>query len=287
MNVLDAGLCPYRRLNTFSHVVGVRKWDIRIQLQVQRHADAAVVAVDGDVVHVANERFGERGGQGAVAQAEALASRLEVHDNLAVWQRPAHCRFDLLADLLPLNGRLSRRDRDDGIGEILAARLANAQPAKVDVIAQVGNRGVCAGVRFGWGGVHQHARVLEDQASRRGEDDRGDEQRGDRIALVKAGADRDQPGEHRHGAGHIAGEVKRVRSQRRRLVPGRTPQGNQHTADINSEGDRDHREHVPVRFERLAATGQPADRRHDHDDAAPVRIAASPSAARFSARRWP
>ena len=136
MHVLDPGLCAQRRLDALGDLVGLGERDIRVQLQVQRHADPPAVAVDGDVVHVADERLGERGGQGAVAQAEALAARLEVDDDVAVGKRPAHRRLDLVADLLALDGRLARRDRDDGIGEVLAARLPDPQPAQLDVIAQ-------------------------------------------------------------------------------------------------------------------------------------------------------
>jgi hypothetical protein len=70
VNILDMELRPQRRLNAFGDVVSGRERNIGIHLQVQRHADATVVAVDRDVVHVANKRLSERQGQGAVAQAE-------------------------------------------------------------------------------------------------------------------------------------------------------------------------------------------------------------------------
>ena len=196
VNVLHAVLRTQRGLNTLGHLVSIRERDVGVHLEMHRHADTPVMAVDGDVVHVANERLGERGGQGAVAQAEAFAARLEVHSDLAIGKRPAHRRFDRFADLLPLDGRLSGWDPDDRVGEVVAARLSNAQPPELDSVTQIGDRLVCARVRFGWRGVHQHARVLEDQASRRGEDQHGDDQRGDRVALMKAGADGDQAHEH-------------------------------------------------------------------------------------------
>src|SRR5436305_2871654 len=122
-----------------------------------------IVSIDRDVVYVAHERLAKRCSEGAVAQAEPLATRLKMHNNLAVWKRVAYGRLNLLADLLPLDSRLPRRDRDDGIGAVVPAGFPNAQAPKLDPVAQVGDRGICARVRLGGRGVHQPGRGRDDK----------------------------------------------------------------------------------------------------------------------------
>ena len=84
VDVLDLRLGAQDVLDAFGHVVSVGERYIGVHLEVKRDADLVAVTVDGDVVYIAHERLGERGGQGPVAQAQPLAARLEVNDDLAV-----------------------------------------------------------------------------------------------------------------------------------------------------------------------------------------------------------
>ena len=60
----------------------------------------------------------------------------------------------------------------------------------------------------------KHARVLDDQPRSGREDDRRDEQRGDRVALMKARTHGDQAGKDGQRAGHITCEMKGIGAQR-------------------------------------------------------------------------
>ena len=224
--------------------------------------------VDGDVVYVVHERLGQRRGQGPIAQAESPAAGLEVNDDLAIGERSAHRGFDLIADHLAFDNRLTRRHGDNRFGEVMTAGLTDPESPQLDRVTELFDGGVGESLRFGGRGVHQHLSVFVDQSGRGSKDDPGHDQRGDRVALMNACSDGDEADEHRDRAGHIAGEVKRVRAQGSRPVLRGPAKRDQHAADVNAESDADDSKHVPVGLKRLPAARQAPNRRDDHDDPA-------------------
>jgi hypothetical protein len=84
------------------------------------------------------------------------------------------------------------------------------QPAQLNAIAKPVNGLSGAGLSAGWGGVHQHPRVLEDEAPRGSEGDAGNDERGDGVSLRKPERNHDETCQDRHRAGHVAGKVKGV-----------------------------------------------------------------------------
>src|ERR1035437_2478683 len=59
VHVLDSGLRAQRGLHSLGSLVSVGQRGTRLHLEVQRHALAARVLVDGDVMHVAYQWLGE------------------------------------------------------------------------------------------------------------------------------------------------------------------------------------------------------------------------------------
>ena len=74
--------------------------------------------IDRDVVGLADERLGERGGERAVAQVEAMAARLEVDDHVGVRERVADRGLDRVGRAVALDDRLAGRHGDHGVGEV-------------------------------------------------------------------------------------------------------------------------------------------------------------------------
>ena len=140
---------------------------------------------------------------------------------------------------MPLADRRARRHRDDGVGERPPRRLAQAQPLELDRRLDAGDRG--AGRRLLVGGclVHEHVDVAPDQPRRRHEHERGDEERGDRVAAGIAGRGGDQPREHGERAGEVAAEVECVRAERLAAVAPRRPERDDGAAEIDREHDAD------------------------------------------------
>ena len=149
---------------------------------------------------------------------------------------------------------------DDRVGEVAPAGFAHAQPAQLDVVAEPADRRLGLRPGVGGGGVHQHSRVLVDQPARGGEDDARDEDRGDGVALLEAGGDRDQAAEHRERARHVAREVEGVGAQRGGFVDARGAQRHGDPRHVDQQRNADDGEDVPARVELVPALGQPDDR---------------------------
>ena len=161
----------------------------------------------------------------------------------------------------------------------MAAGLPHAQAAQLDVVAEVADRRVRAGVRLGRRGVHQHARVLEISRAAAAKMIAATSSAAIASPCWKPGADRDEAGEHGERAGHVPGEMKGVGAQRGGLVHACAPRSEtSDAADVHRERDRDHREHVPVRSN---GSPPPVSRPIASTTTTmppPARIAASPSA---------
>ena len=78
---------------------------------------------------LADQRLGQRDRERAVAQVQAVAPRFEVDDHVGVGQRIADGGLDRVGGAVTLDDGLAGRHRHDGVGEVLAAGLAQAQPA--------------------------------------------------------------------------------------------------------------------------------------------------------------
>ena len=125
VDVLDVGLGAQRGLDALGDVMGFADGGVRHHLEVQGNAGVAVVLVDDDVVGLADEWLGERNRERPVAQVQAVASRFEMHDDIAAGQRPTNRRFDVIGDAVALDDGLAGRDRDDDVSEVLATGLAH------------------------------------------------------------------------------------------------------------------------------------------------------------------
>ena len=84
-------------------------------------------------------RLGEGDREGAGAQVEALAQRLDVDDDVGVGERPADGGLDPVGDLVAGDQRLVGRGADRRVGEVVAAGLAQAQLAQLDLVERRGS----------------------------------------------------------------------------------------------------------------------------------------------------
>ncbi len=132
VDVVDAGLVAQGGLDALGDVVRLADRDVGGELEVQGEADVAVVLVDGDVVGFADQRLGQRDRQCAVAEVQPVAPRFEVDDDVGVGQRVADGGLDRVGGAVALDDGLARRDGHDGVGEVVAAGLAQPQPPQVD-----------------------------------------------------------------------------------------------------------------------------------------------------------
>ena len=120
----DVGLLAERRLDALGDVVRLSDRDVARHLQMQGHADLAVVLVDRDVVRLAHQRLGERDREHAVAEVEPLAAWLEMDHHVGLGQRVADCGLDGIGGVVALDDGLPGRHADDSIGEVAPAGLA-------------------------------------------------------------------------------------------------------------------------------------------------------------------
>ncbi len=285
--IADPRQCSDRGFDALGDVVGLLQGAVGGELEVQRDADLIAVLEDRDVVRLADGRLAERDRQDAVAEREPAATGLDVDDDVAVGQRVLDGLLDLVGGGVAFDDRSAGWDRHDHVGEIASGRFAQPQPLQLDLRAESDDRFPRDRLSARGGGVHQHLGVLQDQPARRREDDHRHDQRGDRVAVGKAGTDEDQTDEHSDRAGHVTGEMKRVRPQRRRVIPPRAPAQEHRPADVDHDRDADDREHVPLGVQRLAAATRRLIASIVTNRPPPTRIVASASADRFSARRWP
>ena len=148
------------------------------ELQVQGDVERASLFEDRDVVGLHHQRLGEGDRKHPIAQVQPAAARLDVDHHVAAGERRLDRRLDQVGRLMALDHRLTGRHRDDDVGEVAPRRLAQAQPAQLDVRPQLGDRPLGCFARLLRSAVHQHVRVLGDQAHRGRADDRRDDQRG-------------------------------------------------------------------------------------------------------------
>ena len=131
------------------------------------------------------------GSDSAIASTRSRRSRplsagLDVHHHVAARQRPLERALDQIGGAVALDDRLSGRHADDHVGEVTPRRLAQAQPAQLDVAAERRDRvlGRRSAPRSGARSISTFA-FSRDQPDRRREDDRRYEQRRQRVALPR------------------------------------------------------------------------------------------------------
>ena len=103
---------------------GLVQVEVGRELQVQRHAGRAVLLEDRDVVRLLDERLGQRDREHPVAQVQAAAARLDVHDHVAAGQRP----LDRLLDQVGRRG--GPRRRPARAGRSRPRRRSSARPTR-------------------------------------------------------------------------------------------------------------------------------------------------------------
>ena len=190
------------------------------QLQVQRHLGAAFDVEHVDVVDLAHARDAERRGLRAVADARRLL-RLDVHDDVAARQRRSTASSTLSAAAWPWPTAAPGRDADHDVRELASAGLAHPQPLEVDDRADVGDRRARRRLGLDRHAVHEHVDVRPHQPRGGGEHEHRDEQRGDRVGVLVAGANEQQADEHGGRPEQVAEEMERVRLERRAVEASR------------------------------------------------------------------
>ena len=93
--------------------------------------------------------------------------------------------------------------------------------------------------------VHEHVHVALAKSGGRGEDEPGDEQRGDRVRVRVSGTGADEPEQDGGRAEQVAAEVERVRLERRAAEAPRGPERRPRPRSVEHDHDADHDEGVP------------------------------------------
>ena len=208
-----------RALDALGDLVRLAQIQLGGELQVQRDAAPLVLLEDRDVVRLLHERLRQRDREHPVAQVEAAP-------RAARRARPRRCPA-ARARPRPRSGRRrggprrppgpaarSPRRRRSSVPPTRAGAGGSSSMSSPSAV----DRALGRRARLRRRAVHQHVRVLRDQPHRGAQDDRRDHQRRHRVAVVRSPRDGEQPDEHRERARHVAGEVQRVRAQRRAVV---------------------------------------------------------------------
>ena len=90
------------------------------------------------------------------------------------------------------------------------------------------------------------------------DDEHGDDEAGDRVALGLAGGDEDRADQDGERAGQVGGEVDRVGGQRGRAVAAGGAAAGDRAADVDRDHDREHEERPPGRLDAVAGAAEQA-----------------------------
>ena len=199
-----------------------------------------------DLAH-ARDTLGGR--ENALAQRRLVLLRLDVDDHVALRQRTVHGFLDCVRGRMPLPHRRTRGHPDDHVRELLAARLAHAQPAQLYSRLERGDRGEGRLLGLRWHAVHQDVHVQAHQPPGGDEDEAGHEERRGRVGPVVAGPRGEESKQHRCRPGEVAGEVEGVRLQGGAAVALARAIGNGGSDRIHDHHEDDHEEGVPARVD--------------------------------------
>ena len=249
---------------------------------------AALELQHADVVDLADLGDAERGGGRALAQVALGGARLDVHDDVGVRQLAADRLLDLVGGRVRLGEARVGADRDDEVDEVAAGGVAGAQPADLEV-AELGQRGADRLLGVGVRAVHQHLDRLAGQPGGGDEDERGDDQRRDRVRAAARPRRRGQADEDRERAREVRGEVQRVGRQRRRVVAAGGALRDDGARGVDADHDREHEERPPGRLDVGAGVSEASRSTawNARNAETSMRKLLSASAARCSALPWP
>ncbi len=140
LHVVHAGPGADRPLDPLGYLMRRTELQVRRELQVQGDARRALLLEDDDVVGLLDERLGKSDRKDPVAQVQTRAARLDVDHDVAPGQHALDRALHQVRGAVPLDHRLPGRDAHDHVSEVAAGRLAQPQPADLDVLAEAGYR---------------------------------------------------------------------------------------------------------------------------------------------------
>ena len=207
-----------------------------------------------------DERLGEGDREHPVAQVQAAAAGLDVHDHVAAGQRALDRLLDAVGGVVAFDHRLSGGNAHDDVGEVAPGRLAQAQAAQLDVSPpSARDRALGRGAGLVGRAVHQHVGVDGRRA------------RAAAIRMIAATTSAatespwwkpalaaSRPDEHRRRAEPVGREVPGVRAQRGAVVAAGGEQRDRRAAHVEHQRHADHGELEPVdarRRRRLRSGG--------------------------------
>ena len=255
-----------RLLHLLGDIVRLVERERPRQLEVQRDFGAAPDLDHVHVVDLAHASDLQRGRLHPLAQRRLRRGlRLDVDDDVRLWERAAHGVLDVVRCGVPLSDGRAGRHADHDVDEMEPGRLPEAQAAEADAGHVPLDRAPGRGGRLGGRPVHEHVHVAAHQPCSGAEHDQRHEERRDRVGVRMAGARDDEADQDGGRAGEVAREVERVRLQGRAREPPRRPPGDGCARDVDGDHDADDRKRVPGRVN--VRRGRPRDpRRRLPDD---------------------
>ena len=250
-----------RALDLLGHVVRLVEREVAGELEVQRDLDAPVDVQHGEVVELPHARDAERGRERALAEAGIGVARLDVDDDVRLGQARAHGVLDPVRGGMTLADGGPGRDPDDDVREVRAAGGANAQPPELDRRVERGDRAPGGLLRATGARSMSTSMFLRSSLAGREDDEPGDEERRDRVALREAERGREEPREHGERADEVAPEMEGVREQRVAPVLPPGAERDDGARGVDGDDERDRGKGPPARLDlELDPAGEPRDR---------------------------
>jgi class 3 adenylate cyclase/tetratricopeptide (TPR) repeat protein len=259
-------------LDALGDGVGAIEAQVAGELQVQRHLRPAVDLEDGKVVDLPYLRDLQGSGEGTVPHGRLRAPGLHVNDDVRLRQHTLDGFLDAVRGRVTLTHGGAGRDPDHDVGVVRAAGAPHAQPSQLHGRLERRDRSAGSALVVDRRLVHEHVDVAAQEPYRREDDERRDEERGQRIAFREPESGCDEAGEDGQRAREVAPEVERAREQRVAAVATTCAQRDERAGavDREHEPDRDERPNRGVDRERDGShetgDGRPRDDRADGDE---------------------
>ncbi len=238
-----------RLLHLLGDVVRAVERKVAGQLEMEGDLDAFPDLEQDEVVHLSHLRDGHCGRENPLTNVAVRSARLDVNDDVDARQRVAERGFDTIGRGVPLPDRRSRRDTDDDVSEELAPGAPEPETSQLDRRLEGRHRLSRDASGILGRAVHEHVDVPPTEPDGCQNDERGDEERGERVPRGEAERSGNEAGEHRERPGEVAPEVERVRAQRLAVVRPRGPRRNHRPRRVDREDERDRRERPPGRLD--------------------------------------
>ena len=178
-------------------------------------------------------------------RAASSGRRLDVDDDVALGQSALHGGLDGVRGGMTLPDARIRRDADDDVREVAPRGLPHAQAPELHLRLQPLDRRARSLLGVGRHAIHEHVDVAAHEPVGRGQDERRDEERRDRVSLQPAGAGEQEPDQNGSRPDEVAGEVERVRGERGAAVAARGAKRHRRPARVHGDHDQDDDERVP------------------------------------------